>query len=98
MDRKSRIASALAAGLKLLRTVDAVSDVELQALRDEGAIDGATYSKLAARTDASDFKSLVSFVRERLPDATDEEIVDTLVAMADLEAQGNRSPTSSASG
>jgi hypothetical protein len=70
MDRTSQIASALAAGLKLLGTVDAISGVERKALRDEGAIDEATYLKLAGRTDASDFTSLVSFVRERLPDAT----------------------------
>jgi hypothetical protein len=54
----------------------------------------ATYLKLAGRTDASDFKSLVSFVREKLPDATDKEIVDMLVAMAALETQTDSSPTS----
>jgi hypothetical protein len=98
MDRTSQIASALAAGLKLLGTVDAISGVELKALRDEGAIDEATYLKLAGRTDASDFTSLVSFVKERLPDATDKEIVEILVNMAALETQGDNSPTSPASG
>ena len=85
MDIMGQIESAIRQALKLFRSIDAVSEFDLESMRDEGLIDAATFRQIAGRTDASDFMSLLSSVKARVSDATDDKIVEMLIAMEVVE-------------
>jgi hypothetical protein len=94
-DKSSQIVAAVEKALTLLRFVDSLSPDQLASMREDGLINEEASREVATRTDASDFRSLISFVEVLVPGATREEIIETLATRAAVEIAegGARSPS-----